>query len=154
MTGRRWGLVAFGGTAGAIARWATLEAWPPTEGFPWPVLVLNLLGSLVVGAVMGDGSDVGEPSTAREQGAAPVVHELVGLGFCGGLTTFSTFAVEAVVLDRAGEAATAAAYLTSSVVGAIIAVLAGAAIARSAGGPFGIRAGAHPRGEPIDGEAA
>ena len=108
MTGRRWGLVAVGGAVGAITRWAVLEVWGVTGGFPWPVLALNVVGSVVVGAVMGAGAD---PTRARPSR----VHDLVGLGFCGGLTTFSTFAVEVVSLQRQADPALAVAYVASSV---------------------------------------
>jgi CrcB protein len=123
MTGRRWGLVAFGGAVGATTRWAVLELWAVTGGFPWPVFALNVFGSVVVGAVMGDDVDrAPTPSTA--------VHDAVGLGFCGGLTTFSTFAVEVVVLQRQGDPAIAVAYVAASVVAAIVGVLFGAARSR------------------------
>lgn len=136
MTGRRWGLVALGGVAGAAVRWAALEVWPSTGGFPWPVLVLNVIGSLVVGATMGDG---GEDSPRQVAPAArpSVLVSGVGLGFCGGLTTFSTFAVEVVGLDRDGDTGTAGAYVVASIVGAVLAVLVGAGAARAARHPTG-----------------
>jgi CrcB protein len=131
MTGRRWGLVALGGVAGAAVRWATLEAWPVDGGFPWPVLVLNVIGSLVVGATMGDGAGGSTRATASVP-RPPVLIDLVGLGFCGGLTTFSTFAVEVVTLDRAGDAGAAGAYVIASIVGAVVAVPVGAGTVRAA----------------------
>jgi CrcB protein len=123
MTGRRWGLVAAGGAVGAITRWAVLELWGVTSGFPWPVFALNVAGSVVVGAVMGAGAD---PTRARPSR----VHDLVGLGFCGGLTTFSTFAVEVVSLQRQGDPGVAVVYVAVSVVVAVIGVLVGATVIR------------------------
>ncbi len=123
MTGRRWGLVAAGGAVGAITRWAVLELWGVTSGFPWPVFALNVVGSVVVGAVMGAGDD---PTPVRPSR----VRDLVGLGFCGGLTTFSTFAVEVVSLQRQGDAGVAVAYVAASVVVAVSGVLVGAVVPR------------------------
>jgi CrcB protein len=59
-----------------------------------------------------------------------VLHDAGAIGFCGGLTTFSTFAVEVVDLTRAGDGTTAAVYAVTSVVAAVAGVLAGAAALR------------------------
>jgi CrcB protein len=57
----------------------------------------------------------------------------VGIGFCGGLTTFSTFAVESAELLRDQRAALAAAYVGASVGAALLAAVAGAAVSRRVG---------------------
>ncbi|GIT75576.1 MAG: hypothetical protein Ct9H300mP31_01070 [Acidimicrobiaceae bacterium] len=74
--------------------------------FPWPVLVVNLVGCALLGALLG-------PETPRS------TRLLVGTGLCGGLTTFSTFAVEVARLLRADDASTAVAYMVASVVGGL-----------------------------------
>ena len=75
--------VAVGGAAGAAARFAvTLWLAHRLGGpLPWGTLAVNVLGSFVLGVVVGFA-----PS--------PSVRALLGTGFCGGFTTFSTFAVE------------------------------------------------------------
>ena len=58
------------------------------------------------------------------------VHDGGGVGFCGGLTTFSTYAVAVVDLLDRGRVWTALAYSAASVAGAITAAVAGAACLR------------------------
>jgi CrcB protein len=111
--------IALGGAAGAGLRWAVLDASGSTAGFAWPVFVLNVAGSLVLGAAMARAH--GRPGVFWRDG--------VGIGFCGGLTTFSTFAVEAADLIRDGRPGMAATYVGASVVAAIAAVVVGAALA-------------------------
>ena len=116
VTGRRGlPLVAVGGAAGAVARWALLAAITPPQ-FPWPTLLVNLGGCGLLGILMGSRA---RPSTLL----------LVGTGLCGGLTTFSTFAVEVANLLRHDDGALGLAYLAASVVGGLAAVRGG----RSAG---------------------
>jgi CrcB protein len=74
-------LVALGAAAGAVARLLVSRALPGPRG----TLAVNGVGSLLLGLVAG---------------AAPTSYALVGVGFCGALTTFSTYALEAV--DGAG----------------------------------------------------
>ena len=128
-------LVAGGGALGAGARWVVLEALPEgsTEGvataatlaavgdglpwgLPWPLVLVNLVGCALLGVVLGRGAD------SR-------VRLLVGTGFCGGLTTFSTFAVDAAGLMRDARVGAAATYLALSVVLGLGAFLAGRRLA-------------------------
>ena len=54
------------------------------EQFPWGTLVVNSVGSFLLGLILGiDLSSVDKPMSS-----------FIGLGFCGGLTTFSTFSIE------------------------------------------------------------
>ena len=84
-------LVALGGGAGAVARYLTdrkVQLWRDSV-FPWGTLVVNVAGSLILGFLTGWLLHGGEPTSVRA---------LVGVGFCGGLTTFSTFGYETVRL--------------------------------------------------------
>ena len=65
-----------------------------------------------------------------ERGAALLLRPLVGVGFCGGLTTFSTWMVESVLLARDGDTPTAVAYLGVSLVLGLVAVVVGMAVTR------------------------
>jgi CrcB protein len=80
------------------------------------VVLVNLVGCVLLGALLGRGVD----SRMRL---------LVGTGFCGGLTTFSTFAVDAAGLMRDSRAEVAATYLALSVVLGLGAFLAGRRLA-------------------------
>lgn len=114
--------IAFGGVVGAAVRWALLAAVPANGPIRWPVLALNVAGSVALGALLAE-----EWAHSR---ARLWLHDIGGIGFCGGMTTFSTFTVEIVDLIRGGEAVTAIAYGTGSVSLAIAGVVAGAAMFR------------------------
>ena len=104
-----------GGACGALLRWALGAAAGPVDGFPWPTLTANLLGSVLIGAVA-----VYVFARIRH----PLVWPAVGVGFCGGFTTFSAFAVETSELLRDGELVTASTYTIVSVAGATVLVRA------------------------------
>jgi CrcB protein len=110
--------IAVGGAVGAVIRWGVIEAVDPVTGFPWLVFALNVTGSFALGMAL---------ARSRRTGAVVWWRDAVGIGFCGGLTTFSTFAVESAELVRDGRPGLAAAYVLTSVVAAMVAVWAGAA---------------------------
>jgi CrcB protein len=119
---RRAAAIAVGGIAGAATRWAVLAAVDPTGGVPWVVLVINVLGSVLLGVLLA------------EEWIRPafrlVLHDLGAIGFCGGLTTFSTFTVEVVELARDGAVQDAVIYGILSVILSLLGVVAGAAALR------------------------
>jgi CrcB protein len=85
------------GAAGALVRY--LVAGIARGGFPWAVLAVNAVGSLVGGGVLA----------LAERAAITADLRLILLtGLCGGLTTFSTFSVETIELVLAGRARVAA----------------------------------------------
>jgi CrcB protein len=86
--------------------------------------MVNVAGSLLLGFIA---------VTALERlGPTRYFRPLLATGFCGGLTTFSTFVVEMDLLVRAGRPGTAALYLGASVAGGLAAVRIGAVLARAA----------------------
>ena len=93
-------LVLLGGAVGAPARYLADLAVQSRRGgrFPWGTLTVNVAGSFVLGTTAGAVSAAGGPSW---------VLTLVGTGFCGALTTFSTFSFETVRLlqERSARAA-------------------------------------------------
>lgn len=117
-TRRRILAVAVGGAAGAGLRWAVMTSVEPGR-FPWPVLAVNVTGSVLLGVLLAEES-IHPPRRL-------LLHYGGAIGFCGGLTTFSTFAVEVVNLTRAGDVALAALYAAVSLVAACAGVLCGAA---------------------------
>ena len=111
-------LVALGGTVGAAGRWAIVEATSGPDGaVAGPVLLVNLVGCGLLGLLLGHG--VGRSA-----------HRLLGAGLCGGLTTFSTFAVEVAVGLRDGDTYGAVAYALLSVFGGLAALALGRQVGR------------------------
>ncbi|MGQ7295413.1 fluoride efflux transporter FluC [Quadrisphaera sp. KR29] len=120
-------LVALGGAVGAPARWA-LALWLPGAASGWPTatFVTNLLGALVLGALLEALARRG-PDAGRRR----AVRLAVGTGVLGSFTTYSTFALEVDSYLRSGQVALGAAYALATVTGglacAALGVLAGAA---------------------------
>ena len=109
-------LVALGGFVGAPARYLT-DRWVSarTGDFPWGTYVVNVIGSLLLGVLAG--------------AASPWLLTLAGTGFCGALTTFSTFSYETVRLAQDGRSRAAVAYVALSLVVGLAAAAAGYALA-------------------------
>ena len=119
---------ALGGALGALARWAVATALPHARGaWPWATLLVNLTGCLVIGALLA-------VLLARFP-HSPWLRPFLAVGVLGGYTTYSTFAVDAVQLARAGHGGLAVGYVLVSVVGGVLAVvvglLAGRAVVRA-----------------------
>jgi CrcB protein len=113
--------IAIGGVLGAGLRWAVLTS-VNTARFPWPVLVVNVAGSLILGVLLAE--------DWSHQKARLLLHDAGGIGFCGSLTTFSTFSVEVVDLARDGSQGIAALYVVASLTATVAAVVTGAAALR------------------------
>ena len=87
MTPLTWILAALACGLGATVRYGIAHL-DPEPRFPWTTVASNAIGSAALGAM----------AAALEAGAGASVGLIVGGGFAGGLTTFSTLAVDAVVL--------------------------------------------------------
>ena len=116
-------VVAAGGAIGGLTRYATNELVGPSHGFPWPTFVENVLGCLLLGALMVVLVEVRGPSR--------YARPFLGVGVLGGFTTFSTYAVEIRTLAASGSPGTAAAYLVASVAFGLVATVVGVAAARA-----------------------
>jgi CrcB protein len=106
---RELAAIFVGGFLGAIARVA-LEELLPQSGteWPWATFIVNVAGTFVLGYF-----------ATRLQERLPLSayrRPLLGTGFCGALTTFSTVQVELLRMLDANELGLAAAYVTASVV--------------------------------------
>ncbi|MCP3699985.1 MAG: fluoride efflux transporter CrcB [Aliivibrio sp.] len=91
------GLIALGGAIGACSRYLISELCIVLlgKGFPYGTLTVNIVGSLIMGILMASLSEsIIESSLWRP---------IVGLGFLGALTTFSTFSMDNVILMQQGE---------------------------------------------------
>ena len=74
-------LVAFGGAVGSVGRYL-VSKWLE-GGFPWGTLTVNIVGCLLIGFLTG---------LVTKGTLSPEMKLLLVTGFCGGFTTFSTFA--------------------------------------------------------------
>ena len=90
--------------------------------FPFGTLAINLLGSLILGFFM--------VWTAERVVVDPRWRLLVAVGFCGGFTTFSSFAIESLALIERGQWLLVAANVLSNNLLALGAAVAGMALAR------------------------
>jgi CrcB protein len=114
---------ALGGVLGALARWGVARALPfPAGGWPWATLLVNVTGCALIGALLA-------VLLARFPGH-PWLRPFLATGVLGGYTTFSAFAVEVVRLVDDGAVATAVAYVAASVLGGLLAVVAGLTVGR------------------------
>ncbi|MDX3076994.1 fluoride efflux transporter CrcB [Streptomyces sp. NPDC088354] len=119
-----WALVIAGAVVGAPLRYLTDRAVQARHDtvFPWGTFTVNVAGCLILGALTG----------AVTYGAAShSVQLLVGTGFCGALTTYSTFSYETLRLAETGARFFAAANAVASVVAGLGAAFIGAALAQA-----------------------
>ncbi|MBK7423613.1 MAG: fluoride efflux transporter CrcB [Propionivibrio sp.] len=112
--------VAIGATLGALLRWqlgSRLNSIFPT--IPPGTLAANLIGAYVVG--------LGIAFFATFSAISPEWRLLVITGFCGGLTTFSTFSSEITTLLQQGRISWALGAVAAHVVGSVVMTFAGIA---------------------------
>ncbi|MCZ2821498.1 fluoride efflux transporter CrcB [Modestobacter sp. VKM Ac-2977] len=115
---------ALGGALGALARWSVADALPsPAGSWPWATLLVNLTGCALIGGLLA-------VLLARRPDSR-WLRPFLATGVLGGYTTFSTFAVETVQLAEAGAVALAVGYVLVSVVGGVLAVVAGLTAGRA-----------------------
>jgi CrcB protein len=89
------GALLVAGAVGAVIRYALSRAYPVRPGhLPGGILIVNVVGSLVAGAVIG---------LAERAAISDDVRLVLLTGFCGGLTTFSTWSVETIELVDGGR---------------------------------------------------
>lgn len=135
--------VALGATIGASLRYA-VALWAAAHlgaTFPYGTLLVNVIGSFILGLFL---------TIVTERLAISTEWRLViATGFCGSLTTFSTFSYETVQLLTEGSYLAGALNIGANVVLSIVGVLGGVALARTVAG---VRCGAGtpeaPRGRP------
>ncbi|HET6910338.1 MAG TPA: CrcB family protein [Mycobacteriales bacterium] len=116
-------LVAAGGAVGSLARAAVAIATPvAAHGWPTATLTVNVVGSALLAILL---------ATLHERAvAAWWARPLLGTGFCGGFTTFSTFAVEFTTRTAQSHAPLAFGYVVASVVLSLAAAVLGIVVVR------------------------
>jgi len=124
--------IALGGALGSVARYgcSSLAAQWFGETFPWGTLIINVIGSFVIGFFATLTGPDGRVLVA------PDMRQFVMVGICGGYTTFSSFSLQTLNLIRNGDALGAGANILGSVALCLAAVwlgyLAAAALSQSA----------------------
>ena len=123
-----------GGCVGGVTRYWVTKAYPAGRaGFPWSTLAVNLAGAFVLALVV---------VIAAEVAPSRYLRPLVGTGFCGALTTFSSVVVTTAELLGHHRVTTATGYLAATIAGGLAAALLGRSVGRAwAGGrpPAGSR---------------
>ncbi|CAM3838004.1 fluoride efflux transporter CrcB [Vibrio aquimaris] len=91
------GFIALGGALGACSRYLVTEVFVALlgRGFPYGTLTVNVIGSFVMGLLIA--------AFENEMLASEPWRQIIGLGFLGALTTFSTFSMDNVLLMQQGE---------------------------------------------------
>ena len=86
--------IAVGGAVGSVARAMVALSLPAR--FPWATLLVNVLGSLLIGWLMARLGPI-------ESATAASLRSLLVAGFCGGFTTFSTFSWQTLEQMQKGQ---------------------------------------------------
>jgi CrcB protein len=124
----RWDVVAVvaaGGALGSLARWGVGLAAPHSgRAFPWSTFGVNVVGCLLIGALMWFEEERWAPSRYRRS--------FLRTGVLGGFTTFSAYGLDTRLLLGAGAVPVAAVYVLGSLVCCLVAVPLGAAAASGA----------------------
>ncbi len=113
-------LVALGGALGSFARYGlSVLALPVSRELPWGTILINILGSFVIGFF---------GTLTLAQGRYPLAENarlFVMVGLCGGFTTFSSFSLQTLDLLRGGAVVRAASNVAISVILCVAAVAIG-----------------------------
>jgi fluoride exporter len=116
-----WLAVATGGAIGSLARFWLAAAMAALTGphFPWGTLLINVLGSGIIGLVAA------VTLIPARVAMHPDLRVFLMVGICGGFTTFSAFSLQTLELLQSGDAWPAALYIAGSVALCLAAVWAG-----------------------------
>jgi CrcB protein len=113
-----------GGCLGALARAGLVEWLPTGSGWPWATFAVNVVGAFVLGYVV-----------TRLQERMPLTayrRPLLGTGFCGALTTFSTLQLELFDMLDAGRTGLALTYVLASLLAGYGALMLATGLVRRA----------------------
>lgn len=116
-------LVFLGGGVGSSLRYLLGKYMNSTTGIPWGTFTANIVGSLLIGIILG--------LAAKNDTLSQSQTLLLATGFCGGFTTFSTFAYENHVFLKAGDFTNFALYTIGSFVVGFLVVFLGLFLVKS-----------------------
>ncbi|MFL2628838.1 MAG: fluoride efflux transporter CrcB [Candidatus Marisimplicoccus sp.] len=109
-------LVFLGGGLGSSLRWL-INKFIPSDTFPYSTISVNLIGCLLIGILAG--------YLLSHDNFKSDIYSLLVIGFCGGLTTFSAFALDNYNLIKSNDFFNTILYITLSVAGCIIMIYTG-----------------------------
>jgi CrcB protein len=115
------GLVALGGALGSVAR-ALVGSLIPAGRLPWATILINIVGSLLIGWLMAKLAPLSAENLR--------LHSFAVVGICGGFTTFSTFSWQTFEQLQKGNWGAAAANVLLSVALCLVATWVGWRLAR------------------------
>ena len=124
MSGQAFIWVALGGALGAVGRYLVGLSLKTASGFPWATMSVNILGSLLMGLVIG--------WLSRQNGGSDALRLFVAVGILGGFTTFSAFSMDLFTLLERRDIATTMLYLGGSLIGGLLAFIIGFMALRAA----------------------
>ncbi len=111
-------LIALAGAGGVLARYG-ISSTVHGDALPWVTVAINVVGSFLLGMLV------------VAHWASPDTRSILGVGFLGGFTTFSTFSVQAFLDVRAGEPGKALVLVGVSVLLGLLAAAGGYYLARA-----------------------
>jgi len=114
----RYMLIFLGGAVGSVLRYG-LGGWVQRlggSGFPWSTLIINVLGSLLIGLILRFSAE----GAISQEGRF-----LLAVGFCEGFTTFSTLSWETLTLVHGSQWLLALVYGQGSLLLGLLAVFTG-----------------------------
>lgn len=120
-----WLAVSLGGAAGTLLRYGVNQAVLSvvgSKGFAIGTLIVNALGCLMMGYLFG--------FFEQRTGLDPLLKSTLTVGFLGGLTTFSSFSMDALRIAENHSPLWAGAYVLGSVVGGLLLAASGLALSR------------------------
>jgi fluoride exporter len=121
---RELAAIFLGGAIGALARYGLVRALPHDPGaWPWATFCANVAGALALGYF----------TTRLQERLPPTAYRrpLLGTGFCGALTTFSTVQVELLQMLDDGRSGLAAGYAAASIAAGVLAIAAATNLVRA-----------------------
>ena len=106
-------LVAIGGALGASLRYLVI-LWVPTEGFPWSTLSVNLIGSFILGIIIGFSTNqlLDEKTTL-----------MIATGVLGAFTTMSTYSMDTIALWENEKILAILYIIATAIIGPILALI-------------------------------